>query len=111
MVVNTSFQRFSICLVTLNPVVGSEVSKTRPCVIISPDEMNRHLRTVIIAPMTTKGFAYPSRVPIQFKDKKGWVLLDQIRTVDKQRITKAVGTLKRNETKSVCALLQEMFVF
>jgi mRNA interferase MazF len=109
MIGNGDFRRFSICIIRLNPVVGSEICKTRPCVIISPNEMNRRLRTIIIAPMTSKGFPYPSRVPIKFKNKEGLVLLDQIRTVDKQRIVDEIGELKNSEAKAVSLLLQEMF--
>lgn len=105
----TDLQRFAVCLVKLNPVVGSEICKTRPCVIISPDEINRYLKTIIVAPMTTKGFAYPTRVSVRFQNKKGWVLLDQIRTVDKLRVDRLLGTLKPVYADAITALLQEMF--
>ena len=80
--------RFDVYLVNLDPVVGAEIQKTRPCAIISPDEMNHHLRTVIVAPMTTKGRPYPSRVPCRFEGKDGQVVLDQVRTVDKARLVR-----------------------
>ena len=101
--------RFGIYLVNLDPVVGSEIRKTRPCVVISPDVMNTHLATVIIAPMTTKGRQYPSRVPCEFGGKSGHVVLDQIRTVDKTRLTKKLGTLDEATQAAVLLALSEMF--
>jgi mRNA interferase MazF len=79
-------KRFDVFLVNLDPTIGSEIKKTRPCVVVSPDEMNRHIATVIIAPMTTKGKAYPTRVVCQFQGKDGQIILDQIRTIDKTRL-------------------------
>ena len=87
--------RFDVLLVTLDPTQGHKIRKTRPCVVISPDEMNRHIGTVIVAPMTTKGREYPTRVPIVFQRKKGQVVLDQIRTVDKTRLVKRLGKLDK----------------
>jgi len=87
--------RFDVLLVTLDPTQGHKIRKTRPCVVISPDEMNRHIGTVIVAPMTTKGREYPTRVPIVFQRKKGQVVLDQIRTVDKKRLAKRLGKLDK----------------
>lgn len=101
--------RFDVCLVALDPGEGSEIRKTRPCLIVSPDEMNRHLRTVIVAPMTTAGRGYPSRVPCRFRRKKGEVVLDQIRTVDRSRIVKRLGALDAPTSQRVLALLAEMF--
>ncbi|MBW2358965.1 MAG: type II toxin-antitoxin system PemK/MazF family toxin [Deltaproteobacteria bacterium] len=83
-------KRFDVYLVNLDPTMGSEIQKTRPCLIISPDEMNRHIRTVIIAPMTTAGKDYPTRVSCRFKGKKGQIVLDQIRTIDKSRLVNKV---------------------
>ena len=101
--------RFDIFLVTLDPTAGAEIKKTRPCVIISPDEINHNLRTVVVAPMTTKGQNYPTRVSIKFRQKEGLVVLDQIRTVDKSRLVKKLGSLKEPEAKRVLSILQEMF--
>jgi mRNA interferase MazF len=117
--------RFDVFLVALDPTIGSEIQKrlapvgfpdaksetrqTRPCVIISPDEMNMYLATAIVAPMTTKGKLYPSRVPVYFEGKDGLIVLDQIRTVDKTRLVKKLGTIDLNEQKAVLSILAEMF--
>ncbi len=102
-------KRFDVFLVTLDPTVGSEIQKTRPCVVISPDEMNRHIATVIIAPMTTKGKQYPTRVISQFQGKNGQIVLDQIRTVDKNRLVKKLGRISSDEQKMLLDILAEMF--
>ena len=102
-------ERFEICLVNLDPTVGSEIKKTRLCVVISPDEMNRFIRTVIIAPMTTKGRPYPTRVECRFEGKDGQVVLDQIRTVDKARLVKRMGKLSGAAQLKVLSGLSEMF--
>lgn len=102
-------KRFDVFLVNLDPTIGSEIKKTRPCVIISPDEMNRHIRTVIVAPMTTKGRDYPTRVACKFQGKQGQVVLDQIRTVDKARLTRKLGRLTAKTAQDVLATLAEMF--
>jgi mRNA interferase MazF len=101
--------RFDVFRVALDPTIGSEIQKTRPCVIISPDEMNLYLATAIVAPMTTKGKLYPSRVPVYFEGKDGLIVLDQIRTVDKTRLVKKLGTIDLNEQKVVLSILAEMF--
>jgi mRNA interferase MazF len=101
--------RFDVHLINLDPTVGSEVKKTRPCLVISPNEMNRHIRTAIVAPMTTKGAAYPTRVACRFKGKQGQVVLDQIRTVDRVRLVKKLGRLDRRTGAKVLDVLQEMF--
>lgn len=101
--------RFDLYLVSLDPSRGHEIHKTRPCVIISPDEMNSHIGTVIVAPMTTKGRDYPTRIPLTFQRKKGQVVLDQIRTVDKTRLVKRLGKLDTNTAAKTLAVLQEMF--
>ena len=101
-------KRFEIYLVTLNPTVGSEIRKTRPCIVISPNEMHR-LNTVIIAPLTSKGFDFLFRPKIRFQDKDGLVLLDQIRTVDKQRLIKKIGTVDAIKAKEISEILTEMF--
>ena len=101
--------RFDVFLISLDPTRGSEIRKTRPCLIISPDEMNDHIRTVIVAPMTTKGRLYPSRVPCTFQGKRGQVVLDQIRTVDKTRLVRRLGTVSVTVQHKVLDALQEMF--
>jgi mRNA interferase MazF len=101
--------RFDVYLVSLDPTRGSEIRKTRPCVIISPDEMNENLRTVIVAPMTTRGAEYPSRVRCRFKRKQGYVVLDQVRTVDKARLFRKVGKLDARTGGKVLHTLGEMF--
>jgi len=102
-------ERFDVYLVILDPTVGSEIEKTRPCVIISPDEMNRHIATVIVAPMTTKGRSYPTRVACTFQGKEGQIVLDQIRTVDKSRIARKLGRLKVESQREIFSVLMEMF--
>ena len=102
-------KRFEVFLVRLDPTVGSEIQKTRPCLIISPDEMNRFISTVIVAPLTTKGRPYPTRVGVKFKGKRGLVVLDQIRTVDKTRLVKKLGKIDTRTQSAVLALLNEMF--
>ena len=101
--------RFDVYLVSLDPTVGGEIKKTRPCLVISPDEMNRHIRTVIVAPMTTKGRQYPTRVPCRFRGKAGQVVLDQIRTVDSDRLVRKLGRLDADTGGKVLAVLGEMF--
>ena len=101
--------RFDIYLVRLDPTEGREIRKTRPCVIISPDEMNRHIGTVIVAPMTTRGRNYPTRVSVRFRRRAGQIVLDQIRTVDKSRLVKRLGRIDEAPARNVLALLSEMF--
>ena len=105
MVVN----RFDVYIVILDPTVGSEIQKTRPCLIISPDEMNRHIGTVIVAPLTTKGRSYPTRVACTFQGKEGQVVLDQIRTVDKSRLARKLGQINDETKREVLSVLNEMF--
>jgi mRNA interferase MazF len=105
MVVN----RFDVFLVNLDPTIGSEIQKTRPCLIISPNEINHHIATVIVAPMTTKGQTYPTRVTCQFQGQNGQIVLDQIRTVDKTRLVKLLGQITTEEQKTVLDILAEMF--
>lgn len=102
-------KRFDVYLVNLDPTVGSEIKKTRPCLVVSPDEMNRFIRTVIVAPMTTKGTQYPTRVPCKFQGKQGQVVLDQIRTVDKARLVKRLGKAGAQTRAEVLSVLAEMF--
>lgn len=101
--------RFEVHLVNLDPTVGSEIQKTRPCLIISPDELNHNIRTVIVAPLTTRGRPYPTRVPCRFQGKSGQVVLEQIRTVDQQRLIKKLGRLDGKTAAQVLDVLQEMF--
>ena len=101
--------RFDVYLVNLDSTLGHEIKKTRPCLIISPDEMNHHIRTVIIAPMMTKGRSYPTRFPCTFKGKSGRTVLDQIRTVDSVRLVRKVGRISQKTASGVLALLSEMF--
>ncbi len=103
-------KQYQIILVNLEPAIGSEINKTRPCVVISPDEMNRHLRTVVIAPMTTSSKDYPTRVEIRHENKTGWIILDQIRTIDKHRIIKELGKLSRPEVRELKSVLKETYV-
>jgi mRNA interferase MazF len=98
-----------VWLVVLDPTQGSEIQKTRPCLIISPDEMNQHLRTVIIAPMTTATRPYPTRVAVRFQGKRGQVALDQLRAVDRQRLVRRLGTVSAKTAQDVSATLVEMF--
>ena len=105
MVVN----RFDVFLVNLDTTIGSEIKKTRPCLIISPNEINHHISTVIVAPMTTKGQPYPTRVACQFQGKEGQIVLDQIRTIDKTRLIKLLGQITAEEQKAVLDILAEMF--
>ena len=102
-------RRFEVFLVDLDPTVGSEIRKSRPCVIVSPDEMNRHLRTVIVAPLTTAGRLYPTRIRIRFAGKEGLVVVDQLRTVDKTRLAKRLGALTADEAAALLAVLTELF--
>ena len=101
--------RFEVHLINLDPTVGSEIKKSRPCLVVSPDEMNHHIRTVIVAPMTTKGQPYPTRVPCRFKGKAGQIVLDQIRTVDRVRLARRLGRIDGRTGTAVLAVLREMF--
>ena len=106
----TSVNRFQVWLVSLNPTKGREINKTRPCVVISPNEMAA-LSTVIVAPMTTKGFDFPCRIKCKFKNKNGLILLDQIRAVDKTRLVKKLGSIDENTQIELCNALQELFAY
>jgi mRNA interferase MazF len=104
-------RRFDVFLVSLDPTVGAEIKKTRPCVVISPDEMNRHISTLIVAPLTSKGNDYPSRVRLTFKGKRGQVVLDQVRTIDRARLVKRLGTLTESTAKAVSQRLVDLFTY
>lgn len=103
-------KQYDVFLISLDPTIGHEIKKARPCVIISPDEMNKHISTVIIAPMTSQSHSYPTRVPIKFKKKKGWVVLDQIRSVDKKRLVKKLGRVEPNTIDNIKSIIKEMLV-
>lgn len=102
--------QYQIILVNLDPTLGSEIQKTRPCVVISPNEMNKYLNTVVIAPMTTSSKNYPTRIEIKHDNKIGWVVLDQIRTIDKQRIIKDLGRLNKSEISELKSVLKETYI-
>jgi mRNA interferase MazF len=103
--------RFDVYLVGLDPTIESEIQKTRPCIVISPDEMNHNIRTVIIAPMTSASKDYPTRVPCTFKKKQGHIVLDQIRKIDKSRLIKRLGLIDSKAQLDVVTVLQRMFAF
>ena len=102
--------QYDVFVVALDPTLGHEIKKSRPCAIISPNEMNQHLGTAIIAPMTTKSHAYPTRVPVTFARTPGWIVLDQIRTIDKRRLIRKLGRLEAATIVSVKSVIQEMLV-
>ena len=102
-------RRFEVCQVNLDPTIGSEMKKSRPCVVVSPDEMNLHIATIIVAPLTSRGRDYPSRVPCVFKGKKGQIVLDQLRTVNRLRLVRKMGTVDQPTRAKVLSVLAEMF--
>ena len=102
--------QYQIVLVNLDPTVGSEIKKTRPCVIVSPNEMNKFLNTIVVAPMTSTSKAYPTRIAVNHNQQNGWVVIDQIRTVDRQRIIKVLGDLSEKEIAKVKDVIKETFV-
>jgi mRNA interferase MazF len=104
-------RRFEVWLVSLDPTRGSEIRKTRPCVVVSPDELNRNIKTVIVAPMTTAPRGYPSRVSLRFEGRDGQIVLDQIRTVDRTRLLRRLGALPSATARRVCGVLVEMFAW
>ena len=103
-------RQYQIVLVNLDPTIGSEMKKTRPCVIISPDEMNKYLQIIVIAPMTSSSKPYPTRVEVKHNKTKGWIVLDQIRTVDRQRIVSILATLVDKEVSAVKVVLKQTYV-
>lgn len=109
MAVSRTVDRGAVYLVDLDPTRGREIRKTRPCVVVSPDELNHFLRTFIVAPMTTGGQPYPWRVPCRFRNKKGAVVLDQLRTVDRERLVQRLGVLSATTMANVFARLEELF--
>lgn len=103
-------RQYQIVLVNLDPTIGSEMKKTRPCVILSPDEMNKYLQTIVIAPMTSSSKNYPTRVAVKHNKQKGWIVIDQIRTIDRQRIVRIFGSLTDKEIEQVKDVIHETFV-
>ena len=103
-------KQYDIFLISLDPTIGHEIKKVRPCVVISPNEMNDHISTIIIAPMTTRSHSYPTRIPIEFEGKKGWIVLDQLRALDKKRFVKKLGQLNHEGILNVKRIIQEMLV-
>lgn len=108
-VVANIFKRFDVYLINLDPTIGSEIKKMRPCLVISPDDLNRYANTVIVAPMTTKGTTYPTRIACKFQGKQGQVVLDQLRTVDKTRLVRKLGKIDKQTQVEVLRVLSEMF--
>ena len=102
--------QYNVYLVNLDPTIGHEIKKTSPCLVISPDEMNHNIDTIMIAPMTTKSHSYPTRVQWKFDDKDAWIVLDQIRTVDKIRLVKQLGKITKKEISAVKSIIKEMLV-
>jgi mRNA interferase MazF len=102
--------QYQIVLVNLDPTIGSEIKKTRPCVIISPNEMNKYLQTIVVALMTTTSRKYPTRIEVKHDRKIGWIVIDQIRTIDKQRIVRTLGRLSKPEVKEVKSVMKETFI-
>lgn len=103
-------RQYTIVLVNLDPTVGSEMKKTRPCLIISPDEMNKYLQTIVVAPITSSSKPYPTRLEIQSQSTKGWVVLDQIRSIDRQRVVKVFNALSTKEITQIKAIIKEIYV-
>ncbi len=110
MVMETAIKQYDVFLISPDPAIGHEIKKLSPCVVVSPDEMNEHISTVIIAPMTTKSHSYPTRVTVKFMGKDGYVVLDQIRTVDKKRLVKKLGKINQNTINNVKSIIKEMLV-
>lgn len=103
-------KQYEVYLISLDPAIGHEIKKARPCVIISPDEMNKNISTVIIAPMTTQSLFYPTRIPLKFTGKEAWIVLDQLRTVDRKRLIKKLGEIEQKIINQVKPIIKEMLV-
>ncbi|TAN41049.1 MAG: type II toxin-antitoxin system PemK/MazF family toxin [Nitrospirae bacterium] len=103
-------RQYEVFLISLDPTIGHELKKTRPCVVISPDEMNLNIQTVMIAPLTTRSHDYPTRVKVSFQGKRGWIVLDQIRTVDQRRLVKKLGKINESAVKRIKSVIREMLV-
>ena len=102
--------QYDVFLVSLDPTIGHEIKKSRPCVVVSPDEMNKHISTVIIVPMTTKSHDYPTRIRLKFRKKHGWIVLDQIRTIDKRRLVKRLGNIEKQAIHRIKSVIKEMLI-
>ena len=102
--------QYEVYLISLDPTIGHEIKKVRPCVIISPDEMNKNISTVIIAPMTTQSHSYPTRIPLKFTGKEAWIVLDQLRTVDRKRLVEKLGKIDQKTINQVKSIIKEMLV-
>ena len=109
MVKTEDVRRGDVFLISLDPARGGEIKKTRPCVVVSPDELNVYLRTVVVAPLTTGGHSYPFRVPCKFEGRSGYIVIDQIRTVDRERLVRRLGKIPSSTLGRVLTILQEMF--
>ncbi len=103
-------EQYDVILVNLDPTIGHEIKRSRPCVVISPDELNRNVQTVVIAPMTTRSHLYPTRIAVTFQHKKGWIILDQLRSIDRQRIVKRLGAIDHKVIAQVKSVIKETFV-
>jgi mRNA interferase MazF len=103
-------RQYEVYLITLDPTIGHELKKARPCVIISPDEMNKNISTVIIAPLTTQSHFYPTRIPLKFTGKEVWIVLDQLRTVDRKRLVRKLGKIDQKTINQVKSIIKEMLV-
>jgi mRNA interferase MazF len=103
-------QQYDVFLISLDLAIGHEIKKSRPCVIISPDEMNNNIATIIIAPLTSKSHKYPTRIPLKFDMKDGWIVLDQLRSVDKKRLIKKLGRIDKNTIKHIKSVIKEMLI-
>lgn len=103
-------RQYEVYLISLDPTIGHEIKKARPCVIISPDEMNKNISTVIIAPMTTQSRFYPTRIPLKFAGKEAWIVLDQLRTVDRKRLIEKLGEIDQKTINQVKSIIKEMLV-
>ena len=102
--------QYDVYLINLDPTIGHEIKKKRPCLIISPDEMNDNLQTVIVAPMTTKSHDYPTRIKVDFQNKTGWIVLDQMRTINKRRLARKLGEVDKKTVQKVKSVIKEMLV-
>jgi len=103
-------RQYEVYLISLDPTIGHEIKKVRPCVIISPDEMNKNISTIIITPMTTQSHLYPTRISLKFAGKDAWIVLDQLRTVDRKRLIKKLGKIDQKTINQVKAIIKEMLV-
>jgi mRNA interferase MazF len=106
----TTFLQYEIVVVNLDPTIGSEIKKKRPCLIVSPNEMNKHLATVVVCPITSQSKNYPTRVSFELEGQTNWIVIDQIRTIDKSRVTKTIGRLDDETIEQVKAIIKETYV-